>query len=533
MTIGIINTGGTISSIGEPLHPMSAKDFANASIKILNPVIKQAFPTAELDYITDLEFPESKSKTLDSTNLQPTDWCRMAKYILDHYEKYEAGIILHGTDTMDFSGSALPFLLSAFDADGIPTAVLSKAIIITRSEERRFYETNNDPNALNLRYNTDAFQNFCGAVASAQAGIPEVCVFFHSYLFRGNRVLKTNASEFDAFSSPNFPPLAESGIDFTLYSEHVLPTPVSYEVSLDNPQVLLDVQQQLDYIMAHIDSQPVMQFSAFPAWYVMKDPTDPNSQAKALLADLIDAVVAKGIKGLILESYGEGNFPSGDPDNPKSGAIYQALKRANESGIVIIDCTQVISGVVNDSAYASGAWLSDPEINALNSLDMTSMAAFDKLMILLTIAEYRGWDLATIKKLVQMDLRGEMMDISRLDSRGRGFLLGGEYLSTLDGSATLVNDPNEGPLLIDNKTGDTLWCPIANPSADDLPGRLVMQNDGNLVFYSQNNHPMWASNTGVPTGASSMLILSGTHDASSIRLEVYDYSNRMVTAILY
>ena len=226
MNIGIINTGGTISSIGDPLHPMTAQEFADASIRILNPIIKQEFPNVELDYITDLEFPESKSKTLDSTNLQPTDWCRMAKYILDHYHKYEAWMILHGTDTMDFTGSALPFLLSAVDHEGIATGVLSKAVIVTGSQVPMFYEADNDPNQLSLRYNTDAFQNFCGSVASALTGVPEVCVFFHNYLFRGNRVLKTNASEFDAFSSPNFPPLAESGINFTLYSENVLATPV-------------------------------------------------------------------------------------------------------------------------------------------------------------------------------------------------------------------------------------------------------------------------------------------------------------------
>ena len=154
-------------------------------------------------------------------------------------------------------------------------------------------------------------------------------------------------------------------------------------------------------------------------------------------------------------------------------------------------------------------------------------------MILLTIKDYHNWSLDTVKDLVQMDLRGEMIDISRLDSRGQGFLMAGESLSTLDGSATLTNTPDSGPVLVDNVTGATLWSPILNPTDDDLPGRLVMQNDGNLVFYSQNNHALWASNTGVPTGASSMLILSGSHDLNTIRLEVFDYSNLTTTAVLY
>ena len=228
----------------------------------------------------------------------------------------------------------------------------------------------------------------------------------------------------------------------------------------------------------------------------------------------------------------EGNFPSGNPDTPSKGAAYQALNNANAEGIVIVDCTQVIEGVVNDSAYAAGAWL--PEVGALSPADMTPMAALAKLIILLTSAGYanNNWSLAEVKTLFQLNLLGEMMNVSRLDSRTNSVLPIGQAITALDGSASLINDPVNGPVL--KKSDDTvLWSAIANPSADLMPGLLIMQNDGNLVFYSRYNAPMWATNTGVPDGASSMLILGGSTSDNSLTLTVYDYSRNITTSTLY
>jgi len=521
MKIGVINTGGTISCVGSPLRPMTAKEFSDTCTNILNPVIKNEFKDISIEYITDLTFPESKTGTLDSTNLQPTDWCLMANYILQHYTTYDGWVVLHGTDSMDFTGSALPILLSCFDSKGIPTAVLNKPIIITGSQVPMFYQESSQA-ALTLNFNTDAYQNFCGAIASARTGIPEVCVYFQNHLYRGNRVLKTNASEFNAFSSPNYPALAEYGVEFTLYSENILPGPVSYSVSLDNPTVLQKALDQLNYISGQINKHPVMQFNAFPAWYSYQDST-------ALIAQLINACVGQGIKGLILESYGEGNFPSGNPDTPSSGAIYQALDTANSSGVIIVDCTQVISGVVNDSAYASGAWL--PAAGVLNSADMTPMAAFAKLMILMASAGYNNWNVDVIKDLVQLNLNGEMRNVSRLDSRVNSELLPGQTINALDGSAMLTNDQLLGPIL-KSSDGTALWTAL-KPSSEDMPGRLVMQNDGNLVYYSRFNSPLWATNTGINTGASSQLIIDGSYANKTLSLQVYNYSDRVVSAKLY
>lgn len=521
MKIGVINTGGTISCAGAPLRPMSAEQFARACELQINPVIKRQFRSIDLEYVTGLVFPESKTGTLDSTNLQPTDWCLMARYILEHYTEFDGWVVLHGTDSMDFTGSALPFLLSCFDENGIPTAVLSKPVIITGSQVPMFHQDEGQGEPT-LTFNTDAYQNFCGAVASARTGIPEVCVYFQDHLYRGNRVLKTDASEFNAFSSPNYPALGEYGIEFTLFTQRILPGPVGYGVSLDNPDVLRSTMNQLESIQGRINEFPVMQFNAFPAQYSYKD-------SKAVLAGLIGTCVDQGIRGLILESYGEGNFPSGNPDTPESGAVYKALKAANDGGVVIVDCTQVIAGVVNDSAYASGAWL--PSVGALNSADMTSMAAFSKLMILLAAADHNGWTPDTVKALVQLNLQGEMMNGNRLDSRVNRDLLPGQTLSAIDNSAVLINDQVQGPIL-QADDGTLLWKAVS-PPADAMPGRLVMQNDGNLVYYSRYNVALWATNTGIDTGASSQLIIGGSYQERNLSLQVFNYSGNVASADLY
>jgi len=523
MKICIINTGGTISCVGDPLAPMSAADFAAASQTILDPVLAEEFPDTTLVYETDLVFPESTTGTLDSTNLQPSDWCLMAGYILDNYADYDGFVILHGTDSMDFTGSALPFLLNVFDAQGFGTSLLSKPVIITGSQVPMFAETTpGDTSDLTLNFNTDAFQNFCGAVACARLGIPEVGVYFDSYLYRGDRVLKVNASEFVAFNSPNYPPLAQYGIRLTQYPDRMLPDPVSSSVSLDNATALAAAQAQLSAISGAIDDFPVMQFNAFPAAY-------STTSSTAIIANLITAAVGTGLKGLVLESYGEGNFPSGNPDNAPEGAVYAALKAANDAGVVIVDSTQVIAGTVNDSAYASGAWL--PDVGALSASDMTPMAAFTKTMILQAAAAGNSWTADQVKDLIQLNLFGEIQNVSRLDSRTNSQLLAGQSITALDGSATLSNDPVSGPVL-SASDGTFLWAPFGSQGAGH-PGGLFMQNDGNLVLRSADNEPIWATNTGVSGGASSVLMISGFYGNGDLTLSVYNYSGQTLSATLY
>lgn len=275
-----------------------------------------------------------------------------------------------------------------------------------------------------------------------------------------------------------------------------------------------------------------MQFNAFPAPYSV-------ANATAMIANLINAAVTQGIKGLVLESYGEGNFPSGNPDYPSSnpnpppvspaGAIYTALKAATAAGVVLVNATQVNTGIVNSSAYAAGAWL--PGAGAIGASDMTPMAALAKTMILLSAASANGWSADDVRTLIQLNLSGEIMNVSRLDSRTNSTLLPGQSIMALDGSATLANDPVSGPVLT-GSDGTYLWGPFGSVAAG-RPGRLVMQNDGNLVLRTPDNVPIWATNTGDNTGASSVLMITGSMAANTLALSVYNYSAQSQSALLY
>lgn len=485
MKLAVINTGGTISCTGDPLTPMSAVPFAQASREIVEPALVQEFPDLEIDYVTNLRFPESSSGTLDSTNLQPTDWCQLSKRILDDYDHYDGWVILHGTDSMAYTGGALPFLLSAFDKHGNATIALDKPVIITGSQVPLF-EQATPTSPLTLRYNTDAFQNVCAAVAAARTGIPEVGVAFRGRIFRGPRVIKSNASEDDAFSSPNFPPLAQVGINFQLNTPVVLPGPVCDDVALSNPKVRLRAKERLTYISEHVDGRPVVPLPAFPASFS----ADGSS---AYLAKIIDAIVSTGAKGIVLESYGEGNFPSGDPDTPELGAVARSLKAATNAGLVVVDATQVEAGTVNATAYASGAWL--PWAGAIGIGDMTAIAAFTKATVLLAEQGWSGndWDMQTVRDLVRQSLVGERVVTDRIGSAGRTRLLPGESLESLDESAKLTNTPEGGPVLR-GADGKILWKALAE-TPGNLPGNLVADG-GSVRFIGRDGASMWNAGDG-------------------------------------
>lgn len=507
MKIAVINTGGTISCVGSPLAPMTSKEFKAACRTHLDPIIHQQFPGLVLDYITDLAFPESASGMLDSTNLQPTDWCLIARYILEHYTEADGWIVLHGTDTLEFSGTALPMLLSRFDADGTVSAQLSKPVILTGSQVPLFHSPT--PGQISgVSFHTDAFENVCGAVAAARVGIPAVSVFFDNQLMRASRVVKANTSQFRAFASPNFPNLGQYGITFSLSPEYIPPGPVSEAVSLDHPDIRASTLAQLEAITTAINARPVVQLNAFPASY------NPATGA-AVLADMIRASTAQGIGGLVLESYGAGNFPSGNANVPEKGAIYQALHDANAAGVVIVDNTHVQQGAVDYNAYAAGAWL--PTIGALNPVDMTPSASLAKLTVLLAGQKFNDWSLEDVKFLMQTPLVGEMADLSRLDSRVNATLLPGQSLSTFNGGASLVNDPDQGPLLKNSK-GEVLWSMVSETERRDLPGTLRISDTGNLVFHNRNNKRLWSSDTHRGEGVAAQLRLRQT--GNEVRLSV-------------
>jgi len=520
MRLAVLYTGGTIGSVGTPLGPLSDRAFQEAFQANLTPILESEYTELEIGFIP------FGTAVLDSTNLRPSDWCKMAGEILTRYRDYEAFVVLHGTDTMAYSASALSFLMTGLHRNGYPNAVLSKPVIFTGSQVPLFYRADSSER-LSLRFNTDAYQNVCGAVAAAHSGAPEVCLYFGNALFRGNRTRKTNASEFDAFSSPNYPRLGETGVSFELFNERVLHLPTTESISLESDGARERLSRQLDFIATHIDSCRVMPFLAFPAPY-----GETEDGAMSVLAELLSACVARKLDGVVLQSYGEGNFPSGNPDRPEEGAVFEALRDADAAGTILIDNTQVLSGVVNGSSYASGSWLSG--VGVVGAYDMTPIAALTKLIYLKTLSRYgdNGWDQDAIKRLMQTNVIGEIMDVNRLDARGERFLAPDASIHALDGTASMVNDPDLGPVLRD-RAGALLWAALSDPSGADMPGRLYMQGDGNAVFYDASNIVRWSSDTASTSFATSMLVLDGASSPFGLSLYVYDYARQAIEKTLF
>lgn len=450
MRLAIINTGGTISSVGAPLAPMTASEFAGATERLLGPILREQYPGLTLEYITDLVFPGTGLGTLDSTDLQPLDWCVIARRILQDYQDFDGWVVLHGTDSMAYSGSALPFLLNAFDREGVRTASLSKPVILTGSQTPLFRQDHPE-SPLSFHFDTDAYQNVCAAVAFAHQQIPEVSVAFRGRLWRGSRVLKVNADQDYAFSSPNYPPLATSGIDIEVSDSRLEPGPADPAVSLDAPQVCARMLDRLGHIESQISDSVVFPFVAFPAAY-------GNSQQKdgPVVAQLLRAVLDTGVEGIVLESYGAGNFPSGASKADPTGPVEPVLTKAVSEGVILLNCTQVLEGTVDSNIYAAGAWLA--RTGAISGGDMTPTCGFSKATVLLAERGWGGndWDEGAVPRLLSASLVGERAITNRLDVATRPVLRVGQRISALDGSAALTLDAKRGLELVDAR-GVSLW----------------------------------------------------------------------------
>jgi len=369
MNIYLLYTGGTIGSVGTPLSPMQGPQFEAAFQSNVESIITTQIPGSSISY-------DWFHTVLDSTNMQPSDWVTIAQKIVSNYANYDGFLILHGTDTMAFTSSALSFLLPR----------LSKPVFVTGSQLPLFYQ---DGSNYSLLYNTDALRNVLGAIEFMTFGIPEVGLYFDDNLYRGNRAVKSNASQFAAFSSPNLPSLGLYGVLPKLNDALILPQPDS-AVALDNN--LNAVTQQLDAVANKINSQSVIQFPFFPAYY---NTNSGDSLAVSMLTQLQS--ISPPLKGIVFESFGEGNIP----DFPQMQTL---LGTFNTQGMIMIDCTQVYAGDVNYNAYATGAWLRGAGV--LSGFDMTAIAALTKLTVL--IAANASAPLETIKTLLGTNLAGEL-----------------------------------------------------------------------------------------------------------------------------
>lgn len=309
--IYIAYTGGTIG-----MKP--SKDGFIPAIGYLSQTIAN-MPEFYHDEMPEFEIYEY-NPLIDSANISPEIWNTLALDIQKRYHDFDGFIILHGTDTMSYSASALSFLFEN----------LSKPVIITGSQIPL------------SQLRSDARINLLNALyLAAYHPINEVCLFFNNQLFRGNRTTKQYADGFDAFVSPNYPVLLEAGIEIKNIAG-------AKQNSVNTRLSITEIQ-----------SQSVAILHLFPGldWQVL------------------DNLLKSPLKALVLLTYGVGNAQQDE-------ALLSTLKTASERGVLIINCSQCLKGKVNMDGYATGHALR--EAGVISGLDMTTETVIAKLYYLLS-----------------------------------------------------------------------------------------------------------------------------------------------------
>ncbi len=292
---------------------------------------------------------------IDSSNMKPAVWVELAQLIEANYGQYDSFVILHGTDTMAYTASALSFMLGG----------LNKPVILTGAQ-------------LPIGApRTDARENFITALEIAaavdtvnQPVVPEVCIYFNALLLRGNRASKQESVQFNAFSSENYPHLATAGVSIDYNRPYIYPYRPGQVLQLSlalNPNVTI--------------------LKLFPGI------TQPQVSAILNSPDL---------RGVVLETYGGGNAPT-------DGWFLEALKAAIDRGVLIINVSQCEGGRVTQGRYQTGRQLE--QIGVVSGADITTEAAITKLMVLL--GREPGRDAVAIARLrtwLGQPMRGEMSE---------------------------------------------------------------------------------------------------------------------------
>ena len=305
------------------------------------------------EYMPELKRTGVKIKSIpflpliDSSDVDPTLWERIATTIQDNYEEYDGFVVLHGTDTMAYTASALSFMLEN----------LAKPVILTGAQL---------PVGM-LR--SDAKENLLTAIEIATAKengvalVPEVCIFFEDTLFRGNRTTKKNAEHFNAFNSYNYPALAKAGVHIKYFRTYIhYPTAGS----------ALKVRTKVDRNVAIL--------KLFPG----------------ITPHTVNAILnIPGLQAVVLETFGAGNAP-------RQLWLYDALKKATEKGILIVNKSQCGTGTVEMGRYETSLNLMSAGV--MSGYDITTEAIVTKLMYLLGECA----NVHEVKRKLSISLCGEM-----------------------------------------------------------------------------------------------------------------------------
>lgn len=334
----LIYTGGTIGMV---------KDYRSGALKAFNfkKLLKNIPELAQLDcHIDSVSF----DTPIDSSNINTKHWVEIATIIESHYESHDGFVVLHGSDTMSYSASALSYMLEN----------LRKPVIFTGSQLP----------IGDLR--TDAKENLITSIQIAalqERGKPvvqEVGLYFEYKLYRGNRTTKINAEHFEAFASLNYPPIVESGVHLKVYKEYLMPKKRAKKFF---------VHKKMDNNVAIL--------KLFPGFN------------ESLLKSILQT---ENLKALVLETYGAGNAPT-------ENWLIENLKKAIKNGLHIVNVTQCSGGSVIMGQYETSEQLK--KLQLISGKDITTEAAVTKLMYLLGSEVSKG----SFKTVFETSLRGEML----------------------------------------------------------------------------------------------------------------------------